>query len=100
MSAYAISEVRPLDPDLFNEYRAIAAESIVPYNGRYIVRGGYVRAAEGTWPQGFALVITEFPTMDDLQRWYDSPEYARALAVRRRGALERRLVFAESLSFD
>jgi uncharacterized protein (DUF1330 family) len=95
MTAYAISEVRPLDPDLFDEYRAKAADSIALHKGRYLVRGGVVRPAEGTWPDGFVLVIVEFPSMDALQRWYDSPEYAKALVARRRGAFERRLVFTE-----
>jgi uncharacterized protein (DUF1330 family) len=97
MSAYVISEVRALDQDLFQEYRTKAAESIAAHGGRYLVRGGPVRAAEGVWAEGFSLIVVEFDSMEALQRWYESPEYAEALVARRRGALERRLVFAEGL---
>ncbi len=40
----------------------------------------------------------EFPTMADARRWYASPEYAEALAVRRSGALERQLLFVEGVA--
>lgn len=95
MSAYVISEVRALDPNLFEEYRTKAADSVAHHGGRYLVRGGKVRAAEGTWPDGFTVVVVEFPSMHVLQTWYESPEYAQALLARRRGALERRLVFVD-----
>jgi uncharacterized protein (DUF1330 family) len=98
VSAYVISEVRPRDPDLFDEYREKAADSIAQHGGRYLVRGGSVRAAEGTWPDEFAIVIVEFPSMDALNAWYESDEYAQALVARRRGALERRLLFVEGIS--
>ncbi|MGA8113465.1 MAG: DUF1330 domain-containing protein [Actinocatenispora sp.] len=95
MSAYVISEVRPLDAELVERYRTLAAASVAQYGGRYLVRGGDLTAVEGEWPDGFSVIVLEFPSMEAARRWYDSPEYGEALRVRRAGALERRLVFVE-----
>ena len=43
---------------------------------------------------GCRLVIVEFPTMERLQAWYASADYATALAVRQT-ALDRRLLFVD-----
>ena len=40
-----------------------------------------VMLLEGEWPFGRTVVI-EFPTMDALRAWYDSPEYRRILKHR------------------
>ena len=94
MPAYVISEVEPRDAALMERYRALAAASIAHHGGRYIVRGGAAEVVEGG-PPVKTLVIVEFPSMANAKAWYGSPEYAEALAVRRAGALERRLVFVE-----
>lgn len=95
MPAYVISEVEPRDPELFEQYRALAPTTIVRYGGRYIVRGGAADLVEGG-PPPKTLVIVEFPSMERAREWYRSPEYAEALRVRQ-GALERRLVFVEGV---
>ena len=96
MTAYVISEVEPRDAALFARYRDLAAASIAPYGGRYIVRGGAAELLEGA-PAVKTLVIVEFPDMARAKQWYASAEYAPALAIRRAGALERRLVFVEGV---
>ena len=97
MSAYVISEAEVLDGARGQRYRELAAASIARYGGRYIVRGAEPEVPEGEWSSAQRVVIVEFPAMDHLHRWYDSPEYAEALAVRR-SALSRRLLFAEGVS--
>jgi uncharacterized protein (DUF1330 family) len=94
MAAYVISEVEPRDAALMERYRALAADSIARHGGRYIVRGGAADLVEGG-PSVKTLVIVEFPDMASARAWYGSAEYADALAIRRAGALERRLVFVE-----
>jgi uncharacterized protein (DUF1330 family) len=96
MSAYAISEVEVVDEGLGQEYRHLASASIAAYGGRYIVRGAEPHVPEGDWPPAQRVVIVEFPTMEDLQRWYNSPEYAKALTVRQ-DALRRRLLFVDGI---
>lgn len=94
MTAYVVSEVRVLDAELFAAYRLEAGASIERHGGRIVVRAERPRAAEGVWTEGLTLTITEFPDAAALQRWYESDEYARALVHRRRGAIERRMLFA------
>jgi uncharacterized protein (DUF1330 family) len=95
MVAYVISEVEARHTADLATYRALAAQSIARYGGRYLVRGGAAELAEGE-PPPKVIVIVEFPTMARLREWYASPEYAEALKVRRT-ALERRLVFVEGV---
>ena len=94
MAAYVISEVEPRDAALMERYRALAADSIARHGGRYIVRGGAADLVEGG-PPVKTFVIVEFPDMAAARAWYGSADYADALAIRRAGALERRLVFVE-----
>ena len=95
MVAYVISEVEARHTADLKTYRTLAAQSIVRYGGRYLVRGGAAELAEGE-PPPKVIVIVEFPTMARLREWYASPEYAEALKVRRT-ALERRLIFVEGV---
>jgi uncharacterized protein (DUF1330 family) len=95
MSAYVISEVKVLDEDLIGRYRALAADSIAKYDGKYLVRAGALELVEGDRDHDRQFIIVEFPSMTRARQWYASPEYAEALKVRHLGALERTLVFAE-----
>jgi uncharacterized protein (DUF1330 family) len=96
MAAYVISEVSAiLDPILMEKYRALAQTTIKKYGGRYVVRGGAIEKVEGE-SASHAIVIVEFPTMGRAHEWYQSPEYAEALAIRSK-ALNRRLVFVEGV---
>jgi uncharacterized protein (DUF1330 family) len=96
VSAYVISEVEILDEAQAQQYRELAATSIAKHGGRYLVRGATPQVPEGSWPAAQRVVIVEFPSMSQLRRWYDSPEYAKALAVRDT-ALDRRLLFVEGI---
>lgn len=97
MTAYVISEVEVLDETQAQRYRDLASASIDQYGGRYIVRGADPEVPEGEWPTHQRVVVVEFPSMEQLQRWYHSPEYAEALALRQT-ALNRRLLFVEGVS--
>jgi len=94
MAAYVISEVEVLDETQGRRYRDLAAASIARHGGRYLARGAAPVVAEGDWPANCRLVIVEFPTMKRLQAWYESADYAEALAVRQ-AALDRRLLFVD-----
>ncbi|NIH79018.1 DUF1330 domain-containing protein [Amycolatopsis viridis] len=48
---------------------------------------------EGTWAAP-RLVILEFPDMDRIREWYDSPEYRRARKIRE-GAARVSMLFVE-----
>ncbi len=96
VTAYAISEVEVLNEDQARLYRELASAAIEQYGGEYIVRGASPEVPEGSWPGNQRVVVVRFPTMEQLHRWYHSPEYAKALTVRRT-ALKRRLLFVPGL---
>ena len=86
MAAYLIADIEVTDPEAYAEYRRTVGASIAAFGGRVLARGGTTVSLEGNWMPK-RLVIIEFPSMDRLQAWYDSPEYAPALALRKRASV-------------
>ena len=81
MAAYVVVNVNVKDPVRYEDYKKMVPPTLKPYGGRFLVRGGKVQPREGTWlPQ--RLVILEFPSLEQANAWYDSPEYAPAKALR------------------
>jgi uncharacterized protein (DUF1330 family) len=61
---------------------------IAKHGGRYITKSGSQVVLEkdnAVW-QPERVVIIEFPDMAALQAWYQSPEYAPLIAIRRQSA--------------
>ncbi len=85
MSAYIYGNIEIHDPALYEDYRAVVPALIAAHGGRYLVRGGAVEVLEG---EGKALrqVILEFPDMASLKRFYDSPGYTAARAIRQKAS--------------
>ena len=100
MTAYLVADVQPHDVD---EYRAsgyleAALRTAAKHGGVYRIRGGETTILEGDWePNRFVLI--EFPSMEHLRAWYEDPEYAPWIQVRRRLA-DSRLVAVEGLPED
>ncbi len=96
MPAYIISDVTVRDAQAFQTYRTRAAASIAHYGGHYLVRGGPIEKLEGDWSPR-AVVIVEFPDLEQARAWYRSPEYAHALEVRDQ-ALGRNLILVDGVN--
>src|SRR5215213_9982960 len=92
MSAYVIVGVDVLDQEAGLAYAAVAQPSILSHDGRFLVAGPTPEPVEGAWDFSRLLVI-EFPDMDRVREWYDSPEYRRAREIRK-GAARVRMLFA------
>ena len=91
MPAYVTVQIEIDDRETYREYIQLSPASIEAYGGRFVVRGGATETLEGTWaPERF--VILEFPSMDAARRWWSSPEYAEAKAMRQRSARTRMLL--------
>jgi uncharacterized protein (DUF1330 family) len=92
MTAFVISDVVGLDPELVARYRALARASIEQYGGVYLTNvGNAIDQVEGDWAPA-NIVLVRFPSMERAREWYRSREYAEALAIRRT-ALRRNLIF-------
>ena len=93
MSAYVIGEIEVTDAAVYEDHRKQVAATVQKYGGRFVVRGGKVEALEGGWSPK-RLVMLEFPSMEQAQKWYRSSEYAPLIALRQR-ASRGRLVLVE-----
>ena len=95
MVAYVIADVDVTDPARYDEYRKLTPGAIAPYGGRFVVRGGETIALEGGWAPR-RIVMIEFPTLEAARKFYDSPEYVAARAVRE-GAARMRLIAVQGV---
>jgi len=85
MAAYVIVQVEVVDQAKFEVYKAQVPATIERYGGRYLARGGAFEVLDGEWPVE-RTVLLEFPSLEAARRWYRSPEYGEAKAIRDQGA--------------
>jgi uncharacterized protein (DUF1330 family) len=93
MTAYVIADIDIHDQDTYREYSALVPDTLRPYGGRFLVRGGAFETLEGDW-RPRRVVVLEFPSAGHARRWYGSQEYAEPLAIRHR-ASNGKLVLVE-----
>lgn len=68
------------DAEVYKQYIAANAEAFAKFGGRFLVRGGQFKLAEGvTRPRH---VVIEFPDYATALACYESPEYRKAAAIR------------------
>ena len=87
-----IGEVEITKPDAMKAYGPLIARAVEKFGGRYLARGAKPHVLEGG--PAHSVLIIEFADADTAQRWYASPEYAAAKAVRA-GASNLRLIVVE-----
>ena len=85
MPAYFIVDIDVTDPTAFEEYRKAVPATVEKYGGKLLVRGGRMEVVEGSW-RPKRVVLTEFPSLEQAKRWYDSEEYRALKALRLRTA--------------
>lgn len=96
MSAYLIAEIEVKDRDTYAEYVAKAPPTVKQYGGRYLVRGGEITTPEGDWHPK-RIVVVEFPSMEQLKKWWASPEYSAVAPIRQRST-KSRVIMVEGYS--
>jgi uncharacterized protein (DUF1330 family) len=98
MSAYIIVDITIHDKETYARYIQLSPSSIAQYGGRFVVRGATVTTLEGTWkPERF--VMLEFPDGETARKWWASPEYAEAKALRQ-SCSHAEMLLVEGPSFD
>jgi uncharacterized protein (DUF1330 family) len=95
MPAYLFAEIEVVDPQKYEEYRRRVPPLVAAHGGKYLARGGALEVKEGDWAPK-RLVLLEFPSMAQARRFYDSPEYAPLLELRKK-ATRSKLVFLEGI---
>jgi uncharacterized protein (DUF1330 family) len=79
--AFVIANITIVDPVRYEDYRRMVPATLVPFGGRFVVRGGQTEVLEGDWRPS-RLVLLEFPSIERARAWWNSPEYAEARALR------------------
>jgi uncharacterized protein (DUF1330 family) len=93
MPALWIAHVTVTDPESYAKYAELAGPAIAKHGGRFIARGGrYVQLEGQERPRN---VVAKFPSVEDAEACYNSPEYQKALD-HARDASERELLIVET----
>ena len=94
MAAYLVALVdEVLDGPGLQEYAGGAAALMAKFGGKYVCASFAPEAAEGQ-DKPAAAAIAEFPSMDELRSFWNSPEY-EPLRQRRHESAKVRIIFAE-----
>ena len=91
MPAYVYVEIEITNPEGYKEYGKVVPATVEQYGGKFLHRGGPVTVLEGEWPQRRRVLI-EFPSAEQARKWFDSPEYAKPMAMRRANSNGRLLL--------
>lgn len=81
MTAYIIADVEVTDEAVYEEYKKLSGPALAQYGGTFVVRGGNPQPVEGDW-ETKRIVVCAFPDRESAMRFWDSPEYRKARAVR------------------
>ncbi len=85
--AYVVAEVDVMDPTTFHKYAEKVPETLAPFNGHYLVRGGKVQAVEGEAPK--RITVIAFDSAEKARGWEDSPAYDAIRPIRQSSAKSR-----------
>ena len=91
MKAYVIVDVKITDSERYAEYKKLTPGSLIPFDGKFVVRGGESETLEGTWKPG-RLVVLEFPSMQKARAWWASEGYAPAKALRQSASVTQMIL--------
>ncbi|MEM6615360.1 MAG: DUF1330 domain-containing protein [Pseudomonadota bacterium] len=77
---YWIARVDVRDPEAYKAYVTANAEAFGKFGAKFLVRGGDFQTKEGT--SRSRNVVLEFESYETAIACYESPEYAKAKALR------------------
>lgn len=81
MAAYFIVQSTIGDEARYQRYREAVVPLIARFGGKFIVRGAQVEALEGRH-DGRRMVIFEFPSIDAIHAFWNSPDYVPVKKIR------------------
>jgi uncharacterized protein (DUF1330 family) len=94
--AYLVVTIKEiLDQAAFDEYAERVRPILNQYGGRWVAIEAQHVTRAGAWPY-VRTVLVEFPSIERVQQWYDSPEYREIIPLRQR-AIDANIVMVRSL---
>lgn len=97
MSFFMIIQSKIKDAEQYNQYIDQVSSIVKKYGGHYHVRGENIQSL-GNWKPERIIVI-EFQTVNQIQNWLKSPEYASVAPLREKGA-ETEAIIVEGCKKD
>src|ERR1700723_2140193 len=88
--AYVVAEVHVTDPAGFMNYAKQVPASLAPYHGKTLARA-LPDVREGP-PANGDIVVIGFDSLQDANRWYQSPEYSKLIPLRQQSATTRVMI--------
>jgi uncharacterized protein (DUF1330 family) len=85
MAAYMIVQITITDEEKYKHYRTSVVPLIAKFGGKIVVQRGPVELLEGNH-DGRRMVMFEFPSMEALHAFWNSPEYVPVKELRRDAA--------------
>jgi uncharacterized protein (DUF1330 family) len=86
MAAYLIGKIEVTNPEQYKKYIAATPGIIEKFGGRFIARGGETVTLEGP-EETRRVVLVEFPSLEQIEAFYNSPEYREARRLREGAAI-------------
>ncbi len=86
MAAYLVVDTLLTNPDLYEQYKAKARPIAEKYGGEYLVRGGALSLKESDLWSPTRLVLVRFPSAEQAESFYESPEYQEVLKISKQSA--------------
>ena len=93
--AYWFGMVDVKNQDEYKKYADLAGPALLKAGARILSRGGGIKNLEGKMIN--RLVIAEFPSLKDAEKFYNSDEYAGALKYLNSEVCDRSLNIAEGV---
>lgn len=95
MAAYVIAQMVVNDIDMYYEYAAQLAATVIPFKGKLLAANtAEVREGELPYPR---TILGEFEDLETARAWYESDAYQQIIGLRQ-NATEGALFFVEGLT--
>jgi uncharacterized protein (DUF1330 family) len=93
MPACIVVEHIVTDAAKFEEYRTKVGPVMAKYGARYLTKGGSHKMPEGGHWKPERVVVIDFPDMNSLNTWCNSPEYQPLKGLRKENTSDQDMVF-------
>ncbi len=104
---FVVLDITVNDTIMYEQYRIEVEPIIMKYGGQYLVRSGgmefdkdpdkKVIPGEGNWNPN-RLIILEWNSMEELQKFINSVEYQKVAELRKNSATTRSVIVKENLT--
>ena len=94
--AYWVGIVDVKDHNEYKKYAEIAGQALIKAGAKILSRGGKIINLEGKKMD--RLVVIEFPSMEEAEKFYQSEEYKKGLKFLNHNVSERFLNIAEDVN--